>query len=176
MIPTSLAQKKPDQSLCEKWLAKIYLSNRSDVFCHMFLMRKMDDKKTATTLGQVLVALLSFVCPALTAFIFQIPSFNNISTSDNAFLVFSLVHSISVISTYDVWPNMESDCVKCCQAEKFVRKAKFPEFKENLMKHLFHSLLLRASLNNETPCMNPPYIEHHPTKVGFEEKYRFGPN
>ena len=37
------------------------------------------------------------------------------STSDNAFRVLWLVHSISVISSYTlVWPYMVNDCVKRC--------------------------------------------------------------
>ena len=37
-------------------------------------------------------------------------------SSDIAFLAFSLVHSISVISSYTVRPNMETDGLEFCQA------------------------------------------------------------
>ena len=37
-----------------------------------------------------------------------------------SFLAFWLVLSISVISSYTVWPYMGTDCLKCCQAGKWL--------------------------------------------------------
>ena len=69
------------------------------------------------------------------------------STSDTgiAFLAFWLVHSISVIASYTVWPNMETDCVKCCQTGNWLALiSKCPH--ENLMKQEFRSCFLDLRL------------------------------
>ena len=49
------------------------------------------------------------------------------STSDNAFRVLWLVHSILVISSYTlVWPYMVNDCAKCCKTKNvFTGKRNF---------------------------------------------------
>ena len=47
-------------------------------------------------------------------------------TSDNAFLAFWLVHSISVISSHTlVWPYMENVYAECAKLKTFARKQNF---------------------------------------------------
>ena len=47
------------------------------------------------------------------------------STENNVFVAFWLAHSISVISSYTlVWPYIENDYAKCCQAKNFSPSSK----------------------------------------------------
>ena len=61
------------------------------------------------------------------------------STSDIAFLALWLVHSISVISSYTVWPNWKLIGLN-------FQMSKRSECNENLIKQLFHSHLLDMRL------------------------------
>ena len=55
------------------------------------------------------------------------------SASDNAFLAFWLVHSISVISSYTlVWPYMENDCASVAELIYFFEVESFSEKLEKM--------------------------------------------